>query len=170
MKGAEPPTPDTAIIRTISVKVLPQEVRLDLLIFYERVGFALVSIFCRKLYSSPGLAMRRARRISLRPFESVAHALWHVLHLAKEKSPPYDEHFSLAERVGFEPTRACALLVFKTSAIDHSAISPNCGNTSGTVVANHLFGSGPRDLASSLSWANSRSSFIGGSGSGSGAC
>ena len=30
----------------------------------------------------------------------------------------------LAERVGFEPTDGCPSLVFKTSAIDHSAISP----------------------------------------------
>jgi hypothetical protein len=31
---------------------------------------------------------------------------------------------SLAERVGFEPTDGCPSLVFKTSAIDRSAISP----------------------------------------------
>ena len=32
--------------------------------------------------------------------------------------------FKLAEGVGFEPTRACTLAVFKTTAIDHSAIPP----------------------------------------------
>ena len=30
----------------------------------------------------------------------------------------------VAERVGFEPTDGCPSLVFKTSAIDRSAISP----------------------------------------------
>ena len=30
----------------------------------------------------------------------------------------------LAEGVGFEPTRACALPVFKTGALDHSATLP----------------------------------------------
>ena len=30
----------------------------------------------------------------------------------------------VAERVGFEPTRACALPVFKTGAINHSTTSP----------------------------------------------
>ena len=31
---------------------------------------------------------------------------------------------SMAEGVGFEPTEACASTVFKTAAIDHSAILP----------------------------------------------
>ena len=30
----------------------------------------------------------------------------------------------MAERVGFEPTDGCPSLVFKTSALNHSAISP----------------------------------------------
>ena len=30
----------------------------------------------------------------------------------------------LAERVGVEPTKPCSLLVFETSAINHSATSP----------------------------------------------
>src|SRR5213075_1287470 len=33
----------------------------------------------------------------------------------------------LAEGVGFEPTRACALPVFKTGAINHSTTPPNGG-------------------------------------------
>ena len=35
----------------------------------------------------------------------------------------------LAERVGFEPTEDCSSAVFKTVALDHSAISP--GNEAG---------------------------------------
>ena len=34
--------------------------------------------------------------------------------------------YKVAERVGFEPTVACATSVFKTDAIDHSATSPWC--------------------------------------------
>ena len=36
------------------------------------------------------------------------------------KSAPFS-----AEREGFEPTVSCPTLVFKTSALNHSAISPN---------------------------------------------
>jgi hypothetical protein len=32
----------------------------------------------------------------------------------------------MAEGVGFEPTRACALPVFKTGAINHSTTPPAC--------------------------------------------
>ena len=34
----------------------------------------------------------------------------------------------VAERVGFEPTEACASTVFKTAAFDHSATSPERGS------------------------------------------
>ena len=44
----------------------------------------------------------------------------------ENKGAQKDPFFSLAERVGFEPTKGYKpLLVFKTSAFDHSATSPN---------------------------------------------
>ena len=44
----------------------------------------------------------------------------------KEKPAHEGRVEHLAEEVGFEPTRAFALLVFKTSAFNHSAIPPKC--------------------------------------------
>src|SRR3954466_15470727 len=40
---------------------------------------------------------------------------------------------SAAEGVGFEPTRACALPVFKTGAINHSTTPPVCVDFAGIV-------------------------------------
>ena len=37
----------------------------------------------------------------------------------------------MAEREGFEPPETCASIVFKTIALNHSAISPNLENTFG---------------------------------------
>ena len=42
----------------------------------------------------------------------------------------------LAEGEGFEPPKACTLVVFKTTAIDHSAIPPANTNNTGGQVAN----------------------------------
>ena len=39
--------------------------------------------------------------------------------------PTYITLTGLAEGVGFEPTRACALPVFKTGAINHSTTPPS---------------------------------------------
>jgi hypothetical protein len=47
-----------------------------------------------------------------------------VRHVPVEKSRPHGRLSRLAEREGFEPPEACASTVFKTAAIDHSAISP----------------------------------------------
>ncbi len=49
-----------------------------------------------------------------------------------------------AEREGFEPPEACASTVFKTAAIDHSAISPGAKlnkicNLTNKIVLLHLF-------------------------------
>ena len=38
----------------------------------------------------------------------------------------FQSAIELAEGVGFEPTRACALPVFKTGAINHSTTPPRC--------------------------------------------
>ena len=39
----------------------------------------------------------------------------------------------MAEGVGFEPTRACALPVFKTGAINHSTTPPGARVAGGSV-------------------------------------
>src|SRR5437870_6101576 len=43
----------------------------------------------------------------------------------------------LAEGVGFEPTEPCGSAVFKTAALDHSAIPPTPGLTSVAAILNH---------------------------------
>lgn len=43
------------------------------------------------------------------------------------ETPPYSGHDGIsrpAERVGFEPTRACTLPLFESGTFDHSDISP----------------------------------------------
>src|SRR5436305_2662100 len=44
-----------------------------------------------------------------------------------------------AERVGFEPTRACTLPLFESGTFDHSDISPLCSITYGSPCDNHFF-------------------------------
>ena len=41
-----------------------------------------------------------------------------------KKEATLSSHFSSAEKEGFEPPVHCCTTVFKTAAIDHSAISP----------------------------------------------
>ena len=50
----------------------------------------------------------------------------------------------LAEGVGFEPTDGYPSLVFKTSAIDHSATLPLCVNSSGSLLLRPCSGGGRR--------------------------
>ena len=48
-----------------------------------------MSRYCSISHSGPGLAVRRARRTSLRPFESIANQIVGLLYtLTKEKRPP----------------------------------------------------------------------------------
>ncbi len=55
---------------------------------------------------------------------------------SKTKGPMKGPLIFLAERVGFEPTKGYKpLLVFKTSAFDHSATSPVCGFAPRIVLA-----------------------------------
>src|SRR3982074_872196 len=75
-----------------------------------------------------GLERRTLRRWRLR--------CWHGLHPPKEWSLHQTQGSSIsresypiriqnvAEGEGFEPLKACPLVVFKTTAIDHSAIPP----------------------------------------------
>ena len=45
--------------------------------------------------------------------------------MSKKKDANYIRNLHLAEREGFEPPVPRSTTVFKTAAIDHSAISPN---------------------------------------------
>ena len=48
----------------------------------------------------------------------------HAMNLPEIKIIDNSTHLKTAEGVGFEPTRACALPVFKTGAINHSTTPP----------------------------------------------
>jgi hypothetical protein len=66
----------------------------------------------------------RGQRFSRPPRSTTLASLLSMIFYSKEQSPTLCGRLTKAEREGFEPPEACTSTVFKTAAIDHSAISP----------------------------------------------
>ena len=78
-------------------------------------------------YMNPGGGRNQKKQIShcVLSFFIPGISLRQAWLMPKMKNAPWRGHlFSLAEREGFEPPEPHGSTVFKTAAIDHSAISP----------------------------------------------